>query len=87
METVDTKTLKELVRAGSVTHVCAVASAGGFELALNYGCETRLLEAAKGHVRQFAALDSVASYLMSIGVTNFEVDATRWTPKRRKLGS
>jgi hypothetical protein len=85
METVDTKTLRELVRAGSVTHVRAVASDGGFEIALGYGCEKRLLEAAKGHVRRFSALDSVASYLKSIGIANFEVDTTRWVPKRRKL--
>jgi hypothetical protein len=85
MDTVDTRTLRELVRAGSVQGVRATADGDGFRLAFQYGGGDRFLEAAKGHVRRFSALDSVASYLKSLGIAKFEVDATQWVSKRRRL--
>lgn len=81
VDTVDTKTLRELVRAGSVQRVHVVAEGDRFRLVLRYGDEERLLETAKGHVRRFRALDSVASYLLGIGVVDFEVNTTHWRPR------
>lgn len=81
VDTVDTKTLRELVRAGSVRRAYVVADGDRFRLVLRYGNEARLLEAAKGHVRRFRALDSVASYLLGIGVVDFEVNTAHWRPR------
>ena len=84
MDTVDTKTLGELVRAGSVQCVRVVADGDRFRLILRYGSVEHLLEAAKGHVHRFRALDSVASYLLGIGIAGFEVDTRHWHPRTTK---
>lgn len=86
MDTVDTRTLRELVRAGSVRRVRAMADGNGYKLALRCGDADRMLEAAKGHIRRFRALDSVASYLAGIGVVSFEVDVRERHSRKRPSG-
>lgn len=81
VDTVNTKILRELVRTGSVQRVRVVADGDRFRLILQYGDEEHMLEAAKGHTRRFRALDSVASYLLGIGIADFEVDTKDWHPR------
>lgn len=83
-DTISTKTLKELVQAGSIRSALLIGTKDGFVLRVRYGIIERTVEAVRGHVRVFAALDSAASFLKRIGIHRFEVDAIDWTPPTRQ---
>lgn len=74
----DTPLLRQLVRSGKAGALVARGVPGGFVLAMREGIEEQLLEAQRGHPRKFKRLESVASYLRSLGATEFAVDLAQW---------
>ena len=74
----DTPLLRQLVRTGKAGALVARGVPGGFLLAMQEGIDEQLLEAQRGHPRKFKRLESVASYLRSLGATEFAVDLALW---------
>lgn len=83
-DTISTKTLKELVQAGSVRNALLIGSKEGYVIRVHYGTVERTVEAVRGHVRVFSALDSAASFLQRVGIYRFEVDTAEWVPPSRQ---
>lgn len=82
---ITTKVLKELAQTGTLQRTILVGSAGRFTLRIQVSGRDRILEADRGHIREFATSDSGVSFLLSLGIARFEIDATHWEPKRRRL--
>lgn len=74
----DTPLLRQLVRTGKAGALIARGVPGGFLLAMREGIDEQLLEAQRGHPRKFKRLETVASYLRSLGATEFAVDLAEW---------
>lgn len=74
----DTPLLRQLVRAGKAGELVARGVPGGFLLAMREGLEEQLLEAQRGHPRKFKRLETVASYLHTLGATQFAVELAQW---------
>jgi hypothetical protein len=83
--TIDHATFVELVHAGSVRAAHVVGRAGGWGVVVPCGKTSRTLAAQRGGIRLFAKLDTVVTYLRSIGVNHFDVDAKQYDggPARR----
>lgn len=75
-------TLRELIQADSLSEVYAVGQLGGFALNFRYGGTERLLANARGSIRLFANLTTLAAYLQRLGIDKFEVDATHYAAGR-----
>lgn len=52
---------------------------GGFLLAIRDGLDEQLLEAQRGHVRQFRRLETLAGFLKALGAHEFSVELDQWT--------
>ena len=74
----DTPLLRQLVRTGKAGELVARGVPGGFLLAMREGLDEQLLEAQRGHPRKFRRLETVASYLQSLGATQFAVELAQW---------
>jgi len=75
-------TLRELVLAGSLQQVTVIGDGPGFAVEVAYGAERRMLGTARGEIRLFAALNTVAEFLRGIGVSRFDVDVSHYSPGR-----
>jgi len=74
-------TLRELVAAGAVREVAAVAHGSRWSLVVRYGGIERVLAARKTkQPRSWAHLDSLARYLAEIGIRQFTTDARDYDP-------
>ncbi|WP_322045792.1 hypothetical protein [Paraburkholderia sp. J67] len=73
-ETIVEATLRELLLAGSIHPVTASGRPGGFVVLIRYGACERLLGAARGGVRIFPNLTTLATFLRKLGVAEFTVD-------------
>jgi hypothetical protein len=76
--TIDHATFVELVDAGTVRAAHVVGRAGGWGVVVPCGKTARTLAAQRGGIRLFARLDTVVTYLRSIGVNHFDVDAGQY---------
>lgn len=81
-ETIRETTLRELIEAGSVRSVVAVGQHGGFLISARCGGTHRFLASARGAVRLFPNLTTLAARLRKLGISCFEVDATSYEPGR-----
>ena len=77
--------LRELVRAGALADVSVVAEGDGFVVQAQVGMERRMLQAKRGHVRQFRSLDSAARLMRGLGCSRLELDLARWAPAQKSL--
>jgi hypothetical protein len=79
-ETIDQKTLSQLVEAGAVRAAHVVGHGNGWTIAAKYGVTERFLSAKRGDVRVFRKLETLVSFLRSMGINSFEVDAAGFDP-------
>lgn len=78
-QTIDHRTLTQLVASGVVRAVTVVGQAGGWVLAVKVGVAERLLAVKhSGQLRLFRRMDTVIAYLKSLGIGRFEVDANSY---------
>lgn len=79
--TVKETTLRELVMSGTIAGACAVGQQGGYAIEVQCGSSVRTLATSRGDVRLFT-LERASAFLTTLGITRFEVDATRYQPGR-----
>jgi len=79
-ETIDQKTLSQLVEAGAVRAAHVVGQKGGWGVLFRYGMTERPLAAQRGNVRVFKRFETIVSYLREMGIVHFDVDATQYDP-------
>jgi hypothetical protein len=79
-ETIDQKTLSQLVEAGAVRGAHVVGQKGGWGLLFTFGTTERHLAAQRGNVRVFRRFETIVSYLRNMGIVQFDVDAAQYDP-------
>ncbi|KVN06292.1 MULTISPECIES: hypothetical protein [unclassified Burkholderia] len=79
-ETIDQKTLTQLVEAGAVRAAHVVGHGNGWTIAARYGLTERFLSAKRGDVRVFRKLETLVSFLRDMGISRFDVDAAGFDP-------
>ena len=72
--------LRALVAAGMAKAITAVGLKGHYIVEVALGDGQAVLANARGQVRAFAALSSVAAFLSRIGCHQFTVDTTHFEP-------
>ncbi|WP_116139707.1 hypothetical protein [Trinickia diaoshuihuensis] len=75
-DTIDQKTLSQLVRSGAVNAAHVEAHGSGWTVAAKCGLTQFLLLAKRGDVRVFAKLETLVGFLHEIGIDRFDVDAS-----------
>ncbi len=82
-KTIDHRTLRRLVDAG--THVGAevVAGADGWGVVINYGRASQTLAATRGTPRTWRQFETLASYLRELGIVEYRVNAAAFDPVAR----
>jgi hypothetical protein len=81
-EAIRETTLRELAEAKSIRSISAVGQHGGFAVSVRYGTVQRSLSSARGDIRLFPNLTTLATFLQKFGITRFEVDTSRFEPGR-----
>lgn len=81
-ETIREVTLRELVQAGSISAATAKGQRGGFSVAVQFGVTRKVLSSARGDVRVFPNLTTLASFLKKLGISRFDVDSSSYEPCR-----
>lgn len=76
---IDTPLLRQLAHTGKAGRLVAKGVPGGFVVAVGEGFDEQLLRAQRGGPRKFKRLDTVASYLQTVGVRQFEVELAQWS--------
>ena len=85
-ETIDHGTLSRLVEAGAVRGACIVGQRGGWAVLVKYGMTERALAAQRSRqVRLFRKFETLVSYLKTIGIARFDVDAVNYDPKTTSM--
>ncbi|NKA76057.1 hypothetical protein GO285_05026 [Ralstonia solanacearum] len=79
-ETIDQKTLSQLVEAGAVRAAHVVGHGNGWTIAAKYGLTERFLSAKRGDVRVFRKLETLVAFLRELGISRFDVDAAGFDP-------
>ncbi|CDG88756.1 hypothetical protein [Xenorhabdus bovienii] len=83
-ETIDHSTLHRLVEAGAVRAAHVIGTSGGWALTVKYGLTERLLAAQRSRqVRLFKKLETLVGYLKDIGIAQFDVDASNYSPENQ----
>ena len=78
-ETINHTTLSRLAEAGTVRSTHIIGQAGGWGILVKYGMTERTLAAQRSHqVRIFRKFETLVSYLKSVGIVRFEVDAVNY---------
>jgi len=54
----------------------------GFAVVVTLGSAEKILMTSRGRTRLFASLDTAATFVKDIGVSQFEVDVSRYEPGR-----
>jgi len=86
-QTIDHSTLAHLVEAGAVRGADIVGQPGGWEVVIQYGMTERALAAKRGAVRIFKRFETLVTYLKSLGIAEYRVNAANYdqpTAKTRK---
>lgn len=77
--TIDHNTLARLVAADAVRGTRIVGKPGGWGVIVKYGVKESPLAATRSKdVRVFKRLETLVSYLKTIGISRFDVDATEF---------
>ena len=75
--TIDHNTLTRLIEAGAVRGAHVISQIGGWGLIIKYGTvESSLATTRSKEIRKFKKLETLVTYLNSIGINRFDVDAT-----------
>lgn len=82
LATICEPTLRVLAEARSIRWACVIGQKCGFVIAFRYGMGKRVLASARGNIRVFSNLTTVATYLRRLGVSRFAVDAANYEPGR-----
>jgi hypothetical protein len=83
-DTIDHATLQRLAEAGAVRAAAAIGQPGGWGIVVKYGMAEHALAAQRGKkVRVFRKLETVVSYLKSVGISRFEVDTAQYEPNSK----
>ncbi|HAK5293676.1 TPA: hypothetical protein H1V50_003816 [Salmonella enterica] len=81
-ETIDHTTLHRLVEAGAVRSAHVVGTSGGWALTVKFGLNERPLAAQRSRqIRLFRKLETLVSYLKDVGIAQFDVDASNYSPE------
>lgn len=81
-ETIDHTTLHRLVEAGAVRAAHVVGMSGGWALTVKFGLNERPLAAQRSRqIRLFKKLETLVSYLKEVGIAQFDVDASNYSPE------
>lgn len=81
-ETIDHTTLHRLVEAGAVRAAHVVGTPGGWSLTVRLGLNERPLAAQRSRqIRLFKKLETLVSYLKDVGIAQFDVDASNYSPE------
>jgi hypothetical protein len=83
-DTIDHTTLSRLVEAGAVRGADVIGHGGGWGVVVKYGKTQRALAARRGAVRTFRKFETLVSYLKSIGICQYNVNATDFDPQALK---
>lgn len=74
-ETVDHKTLTKMAAAGTITHVNIVGQVGGgWGLVVKCGNAPHTLAVARGDIRIFKKLETLVTYVRSLGIPSLQLD-------------
>ena len=76
--------LADLVASGVVEAVTIPRTPDGFVVSVRFGSVERDLGNARGGVKTFASLDTVAAQLLRLGIEEFVVKAGGYKPARAK---
>ncbi|NTX32023.1 hypothetical protein HT746_33760 [Burkholderia pyrrocinia] len=79
-ETIDQKTLVQLVEAGAVRAARVIGCGNGWAVSARCGASERLLSAKRGDVRVFRRFETLVGFLRDIGISRFDVDASDFDP-------
>lgn len=79
-ETIDHVTLERLVEAGAVRGADVIGHPGGWGVVVKYGMTERALAARRGAVRTFRKFETLVSYLKSVGISQYQVNAANFDP-------
>ncbi|MGS0892771.1 antitoxin PaaA2 family protein [Burkholderia stagnalis] len=79
-ETIDQKTLVQLVQAGAVRAARVVGCGNGWAVSARCGANERFLSAKRGDVRVFRRFETLVGFLRDIGISRFDVDASDFDP-------
>ena len=80
-ETIDQKTLAQLVQAGAVRAAHIVGHGNGWTIAAEFGTSECFLAAKHGEVRVFRKLETLVSFMREMGISRFDVDAADYDPR------
>jgi hypothetical protein len=80
-ETIDHNTLTRLVEAGAVRGAHVIGQVGGWAILIKYGMLERALATTRSKkIRTFKKLETLVTYLKTIGISQFDVDAAQYDP-------
>jgi len=85
LESISTKTLRELVEAGSIRSAVLIGVLGGISLKVRYGLVEKSLELDRGGVRVWRSLDAAAKFCRSLGLAQIELDLANWQPDQKTI--
>lgn len=90
LETINHSALKFLVEADAVNLVTAIAHADKWSLRVQYGAkddgkEKIVVAKNSGKTRVWRKLDTLAKYLLDLGVNKFEIDVRKYDPSKQTL--
>lgn len=83
-DTIDHVTLQHLVEAGAVRGADVVGQPGGWGIVIKYGMTERALAARRGAIRIFSRFETLVNYLKSIGISQFNVNASNYDPADKR---
>jgi len=83
-DTIDHVTLQHLVEAGAVRGADVVGQPGGWGIVIKYGMSERALAARRGAIRIFSRFETLVNYLKSIGISQFNVNASNYDPADKR---
>jgi hypothetical protein len=83
--TIDHVTLQRLVEAGVVNGADVIGQTGGWGVLVKYGMVERALAAKRGAVRIFSRFETLVNYLKSIGISQFNVNASNYDPTAKRV--
>jgi hypothetical protein len=82
--TIDHNTLAHLVEAGAVRGADIVGQPGGWNVVIKYGMTERALAAKRGAVRIFKRFETLVTYLKSLGIAEYRVNAANYDQQAAK---
>lgn len=82
IETIDHATLEHLAAAHAVTGACVVGKPGGWGVFIKYGTAERALAVKRGAMRIFRKFETLALYLQSLGIVEYQMDSRQFDPAK-----